>query len=142
MSTTEPRITFNKGARKITADFLLFTDHEGMHGEERRHYATFSVRYDKGGINYFNYETTPRSYTSAISRETEEDAVLSDGRRIGTSRSFMLGQGLGLKRSETVKRYSEKRLREFFDEALAHLELVRADPRVAKYFEATEAVEA
>lgn len=136
MSTTEPRITFNKRARKITADFLLFTDHEGRGGAERRHYATFSVRYDIGGINYYNYKTTPRSYSSSISRETEETGD------VFTSRSFMLFQGLGLKRSEPVKRYSEKALREFFDEALAHLDEVRSDPRVAKYFDATEAVAA
>ena len=136
MSTTEPRITFNKRARKITADFLLFTDNEGRGGAERRHYATFSVRYDIGGINYFNYETTPRSYPSRSRRETEESGD------VFTSRSFMLFQGLGLKRSEPVKRYSEKALREFFDVALAHLDEVRDDPQVARYFAATEAVEA
>jgi len=135
-ATTEPRITFNKQARTIKADFLLATNNDGRDGEERREYATFTVRYDKGGMNYFSGNTTPRSYRSSIARETEETLFDSDGERIGTSRSFMLFKGLGLKRSEPVGRYSEKGLRAFFTEAMAHLDEVRDDPQVARYFDA------
>ena len=71
-TTTEPRITFNKKARSIKADFLLGTDNNGTDGDERRQYATFTVRYDIGGMNYFSGNTTPRSYSSSIARETEE----------------------------------------------------------------------
>jgi hypothetical protein len=138
--TEEPRITFKKEARTIVADFLISTDNEGRNGAERRHYAAFRVRYDKGGMNYFSGGTTPRSYSSSINRETEEASVLDDGRRIGTMRSFTLFKGLGLHRSEPVARYSEKALRAFFDEAMTHLDTVRDDPRVAAYFE-PEAVE-
>lgn len=128
--TEDPRITFNKGARRITADFLVATDNEGRNGAERRHYASVSVRYDKGGINYFSGGTTPRSYSSSINRETEETGD------VFTSRSFTLFDGLGLHRSEPVARYSEKALKTFFVEALDHLETVRDDPRVARYFDA------
>lgn len=133
-TTTEPRITFNKAARKFTVDFLLKTDTDGRSGEERRHFATLTVRYDKGGPNYFSGGITPRGYSSSIARETEETIVL-DGERVGTSRSFVLFKGLGLHRSEPVARYSEKGLREFFDVAMAHLEMVREDPRVARFFD-------
>lgn len=133
--TEEPRITFNKAGRKITADFLLATNTDGRDGAERREYATFTVGYDKGGMNYFSGNTTPRSYRSSIARETEETLFDSDGERIGTSRSFMLFKGLGLKRSEPVGRYSEKGLRAFFTEAMAHLDEVRDDPQVALYFD-------
>lgn len=128
--STEPRITFKKDSRSITADFLLATDNEGRNGAERRHYASVTVRYNLGGANYFSGGSTPRSYSSSINRETE----CSDG--VFTSRSFMLFDGLGLHRSEPVARYSEKALRAFFDEAMAHLETVRDDPRVARYFDA------
>lgn len=134
-TTTEPRITFNKKARSIKADFLLATTNDGRDGEERRQYATFTVRYDKGGMNYFSGKTTPRSYSSGIARETEETIIL-DGERIGTSRSFTLFKGLGLMRSAPVARYSEKALKAFFDEALAYLDEIRDDPQVAPYFDA------
>ena len=137
-TTTEPRITFNKKARSIKADFLLATTNDGRDGEERRQYATFTVRYDKGGMNYFSGKTTPRSYSSGIARETEETIIL-DGERIGTSRSFTLFKGLGLMRSAPVARYSEKALKAFFDEALAYLDEIRDDPQVAPYFDAETA---
>ena len=134
--STEPRITFKKDARSITADFLIATDNEGRNGAERRHYAAMTVRYDKGGMNYFSGGSTPRSYSSSINRETESN----DG--VFTSRSFMLFDGLGLHRSEPVARYSEKALKTFFAEALVHLETVRNDPRVARYFDASVTVPA
>ena len=134
-ATTEPRITFNKQARTIKADFLLATNNDGRDGEERREYATFTVRYDKGGMNYFSGKTTPRSYSSGIARETEETIIL-DGERVGTSRSFMLFKGLGLMRSAPVARYSEKALKAFFTEALAYLDEIRDDAQVAPYFDA------
>jgi hypothetical protein len=134
-TTTEPRITFNKKARSIKADFLLATTNDGRDGEERRQYATFTVRYDIGGMNYFNGKTTPRSYSSGIARETEETLFDSDGNPFGTSRSFMLFKGLGLMRSAPVARYSEKALKAFFDEALAYLDEIRDDPQVARYFD-------
>ena len=133
-TTTEPRITFNKQARSIKADFLLATTNDGRNGEERREYATFTVRYDKGGMNYFNGKTTPRSYSSGIARETEE-TIIQNGERIGTSRSFTLFKGLGLMRSAPVARYSEKALKAFFTEALAYLDEIRDDPQVAPYFD-------
>ena len=129
-TTTEPRITFNKKARSIKADFLLGTDNNGTDGAERRQYATFTVRYDIGGMNYFSGNTTPRSYSSSIARETEET-----GEHF-TSRSFMLFKGLGLMRSAPVARYSEKALKAFFTEALAYLDEIRDDPQVAPYFDA------
>jgi hypothetical protein len=128
-TTTEPRIRFNKQGRKFTVDHLIATDHEGRNGAERRHYATMTVGYSIGGQNYFSGGRTPRSYYSSLSRETEETGD------VFTSRSFMLFDGLGLHRSEPVARYSEKALRAFFDEAMAHLAEVRDDPRVAAYFD-------
>lgn len=133
-TTTEPRITVNTKTRTITADFLISTDNDGRDGEERRQYASFRVGYTKGGINYFSGNTSPRSYYSSISRVTEE-TIYQDGRRIGTSQSFTLFEGLGLTRSEPVGRYSEKGLRAYFDEAFAQLDALREDPRVAKFFE-------
>jgi hypothetical protein len=139
-TTTEPTIDFNKTTRTIKADYLVGTDTGGTRGGERRIYASFRVTYDKGGPSMFSGRVTPRSYTASIARETEEDAIL-DGRKIGNIRGFRLFEGLMLLRSDPVGRYSEKGLRAFFDEALAHLETVREDPRVAKYF-ATEEVPA
>jgi hypothetical protein len=133
-TTTEPRITVNTNARTITADFLVSTDNGGRDGEERREYASFRVGYTKGGINYFSGNTSPRSYYSSISRVTEE-TIYQDGRRIGTSQSFTLFEGLGLTRSEPVARFSQKGLRAYFDEVFARLDGMREDPRVAKFFE-------
>jgi hypothetical protein len=50
----------------------------------------------------------------------------------------MLFKGLGLWRSEPVARYSEKGLRAAFEEAKAHFDTVRDDPRVARFFDPTE----
>lgn len=136
-TTTEPRVTFKKEARTIEVAYFIGTD-EGTRGAERRHYAVLSIGYDKGGMNYFSGRTTPRSYRSSINRITEEDSIL-DGRKIGTVTGFKLFDGLGLLRSDPVKRYSEKALHEFAKTAREHFETVRHDERVARYFEPVEA---
>jgi hypothetical protein len=136
ITTTEPRITFNKSARTIKADYLIATDNGGLSGRERRVLASFRVGYDKGGPNYFSGGTTPRSYSASISRVTEEEIFDRDGNRIGTSQSFTLFKGLGLMRSEPVGRYSEKGLRAFYDEAKARFDELRLeDERIARYFD-------
>jgi hypothetical protein len=137
-TTTEPRITLSN--RTIKVAYLLGADNDGTRGGERRHYAVLSIGYNKGGMNYFSGRMVPRSYSSSISRQTEEDAVGPNGEKWGTSTSFMLFDGLGLLRSDEVKRYSEKALREFAETARAHFETVRDDPQVAKFFDVAEAV--
>jgi hypothetical protein len=137
--TTEPRVTFNKSARTIKADYLIGTDHEGRDGAERRIFASFRVGYDKGGPNYFSGRTTPRSYSASISRVTEETILDRDGNPIGTSQSFTLFKGLGLDRSEPVGRYSEKGLREFYAAAKARFDELRfEEPRIGRYFDLEE----
>lgn len=141
MTTTTPRVIFKKGTRTIEIAYLLGTDNDGTRGGERRHYAVLTIGYSKGGMNYFSGRMVPRSYSSSISRQTEEDCVGPNGEKWGTSTSFMLLDGLGLLRSDEVKRYSEKALREFSTVARAHFETVRDDPQVAKYFDLAEAVD-
>jgi hypothetical protein len=135
-TTIEPRVTFNKAARTIKADYLIATDNEGLGGRERRVYASFRVGYDKGGMNYFSGNQTPRSYTASISRVTEEEIFDRDGNRIGMSQSFTLFKGLGLARSEPVGRYSEKGLRAYYDEIQPRFDELRLeDDRISRFFD-------
>jgi hypothetical protein len=130
----EPRITFDKEARTVRADYLIATEPSDRSTDGvKRHYASFRVGYDKGGMNYFSGRSTPRSYSASISRITEEKW------EYGTTTSFTLFDGLGLGRSEPVGRYSEKGLRAYFEEAHVKLAEWREDERVARYFEMDKA---
>ena len=79
-TTTEPRITFNKKARSIKADFLLATTNDGRDGEERRQYATFTVRYDIGGMNILDalkrHEEALASFDAALAKRANDVSAL------------------------------------------------------------------
>lgn len=100
----------------------------------RRVYANLTIMHHTGGVNYLAGTQHGNHFSASLSNETAED-VIHDGRKIGESRGFFIGRGLGLAR-EDVGRFSKKRMETFAAAALEQLrELYEAgDERVMRYF--------
>lgn len=75
--------------------------------------AVLTISHTKAGINYFNGERTTEDYFGVVLRN--ETRSYSNG---FSSRSFMVGSGIGLFRIAAGNRYSAKRLREAEAEAV------------------------
>ncbi len=93
-----------------------------------------SISHHKAGINYYTYERTDEDYFSvSLTAETSEQTPY------GSTRSFMLFKGLGLKRIPAGNRFSAKKLREAAAYGyIAFRDAFEAgDERVLRFFDPT-----
>jgi hypothetical protein len=112
----------SQSGRSIEIDYLV-GESPGREGT-KQHFVTLTVSYNSGGINYWNYETDPRCYQASIAYEVQERG------KVFTSRSFTVGQGLRILRSDPVKRFSRKQLQAFVPVAQERLQEIQESDQV------------
>jgi hypothetical protein len=116
-----------RGDRRVTMDWVV-GESPGRDGP-KRHIVSLTVSYSLGGVNYFSGGMIPRGYSAAIRTETEEQG------KWGTSRSFMVFQGLGGIYSEAAARFNRKNFEAAVPKALARLREIQDHPKVQEVIE-------